>query len=81
MGIWIELGVFVLALAFGLWQIHDVKKAREKTAQQRAQDRGAGAADQAAKDLAAPVTGGPGQASGPGQSGATARPGVNPPQN
>ncbi|MEY2771912.1 MAG: hypothetical protein RIQ38_2331 [Pseudomonadota bacterium] len=31
MGIWIELGVFVLALAFGLWQIHDVKKAREAT--------------------------------------------------
>ena len=33
MGIWIELGVFVLALAFGLWQIRDVKKAmseREK---------------------------------------------------
>jgi hypothetical protein len=27
MGIWIELGVFVLALAFGLWQIRDVKKA------------------------------------------------------
>ena len=34
MGIWIELGVFVLALAFGLWQIRDVKKAiaeRERT--------------------------------------------------
>ena len=27
MGIWIELGVFGLALAFGLWQIRDVKKA------------------------------------------------------
>lgn len=26
MGIWIELGVFAIALAFGLWQIHDVKK-------------------------------------------------------
>lgn len=37
MGIWIELGVFGLALAFGLWQIHDVKKAREATARQRAQ--------------------------------------------
>lgn len=31
MGIWIELGVFVLALAFGIWQIQDVKKAREQT--------------------------------------------------
>ncbi len=31
MGIWIELGVFAVALAWGLWQLHDVKKAREKT--------------------------------------------------
>lgn len=37
MGIWIELGVFLLALAFGLWQIQDVKKAREATRRQRAQ--------------------------------------------
>ena len=36
MGIWIELGIFGLALAFGLWQIHDVKKAREATRRQRA---------------------------------------------
>ena len=35
MGIWIELGVFVLALAFGLWQIWDVKQAM---AQRRRQD-------------------------------------------
>lgn len=27
MGIWVELGVFILAIAFGLWQIRDVKKA------------------------------------------------------
>ena len=38
MGIWVELGVFVLALAFGLWQIHDVKKARQRTQQLRAQE-------------------------------------------
>ena len=37
MGLWVELGVFVLALAFGLWQIQDVKKAREATRRQRAQ--------------------------------------------
>ena len=37
MGIWIELGVFVLALAFGLWQIQDVKKAREASARRRAE--------------------------------------------
>ena len=30
MGIWIELGIFVLVLAFGLWQIHDVKRERSK---------------------------------------------------
>jgi heme exporter protein D len=35
MGIWVELGIFVLAIAFGLWQIHDVKKAREATRRQR----------------------------------------------
>ena len=39
MGIWVELGIFVLALAFGLWQIHDVKKARQRTQQLRAQER------------------------------------------
>lgn len=39
MGIWIELGIFALALAFGLWQIHDVKKAREATRRQREQAR------------------------------------------
>ena len=27
MGIWVELGIFGLALAFGWWQIRDVKKA------------------------------------------------------
>ncbi len=30
MGIWIELGLFVLVLAFGLWQIRDVKKERAR---------------------------------------------------
>lgn len=39
MGIWIELGIFALALAFGLWQIHDVKKAREATRRQRELER------------------------------------------
>jgi hypothetical protein len=28
MGIWIELGVFFVALAFGLWQLRDVRKAQ-----------------------------------------------------
>ena len=35
MGIWIELGVFLVALAFGLWQIQDVKKAQAQTRRQR----------------------------------------------
>lgn len=39
MGIWIELGIFAVALAFGLWQIHDVKKAREATRRQRERER------------------------------------------
>ena len=30
MGMWIELGIFVLVLVFGLWQIQDVKKERRK---------------------------------------------------
>ena len=42
MGIWIETGVFLLVLAFGLWQIQDVKKERRKRSQaqqaQKAQD-------------------------------------------
>lgn len=31
MGMWIELGIFVLVLAWGFWQLHDVKKARAQT--------------------------------------------------
>lgn len=43
MGIWIELGVFALALAFGLWQIRDVKKAmaeRERAQKQATASNG-----------------------------------------
>ena len=42
MGIWVELGIFVLALAFGLWQIRDVKKAmaeREKAQKEASQKK------------------------------------------
>jgi hypothetical protein len=35
MGIWIELGIFVIVLAFGLWQIHDVGLERRKREAQR----------------------------------------------
>jgi hypothetical protein len=34
-GIWLELGVFVLVLLFGLWQIHDAKQAHAKTVAER----------------------------------------------
>ena len=28
MGIWVELGLFLGFIAFGFWQLHDVKKAQ-----------------------------------------------------
>lgn len=39
MGIWLELGIFVLVIVFGLWQIHDVRKAQEQTRRQREAER------------------------------------------
>lgn len=41
MGIWVELGVFGIALGFGLWQLYDVRQARRESAARRqaAQDR------------------------------------------
>jgi len=47
MGLWVELGIFGLALAFGLWQLHDVKKAREETQRRKALERDRQRADQA----------------------------------
>ncbi len=38
MGIWLELGIFGLVFVFAFWQMHDVRKAQEKTRQQRAQE-------------------------------------------
>ena len=31
MGIWLELGIFVVVLAWGFWQLHDVRQARART--------------------------------------------------
>jgi hypothetical protein len=28
MGIWLELGIFMVVLAWGFWQLHDVKQAK-----------------------------------------------------
>ena len=37
MGIWIELGIFLVVIAFGFYQLHDVKKAqRERRAREQA---------------------------------------------
>lgn len=37
MGIWIELGIFLVVIAFGFYQLHDVKKAqRERRAREAA---------------------------------------------
>ena len=51
MGLWVELGIFGLALAFGLWQLHDVRKARERTEAQREEEaRSVGSADAGQSD-------------------------------
>jgi hypothetical protein len=43
MGIWIELGVFLLVFVFALWQFHDLRKARaEREARERAEQERTG---------------------------------------
>ena len=42
MALFFELGIFALALAFGIWQIRDVAKERAKTAARRAEADQAG---------------------------------------
>jgi cytochrome oxidase assembly protein ShyY1 len=39
MGIWLELGVFLVVLAFGFWQLHDVKKAIRERENQQARNK------------------------------------------
>jgi hypothetical protein len=39
MGMWIELFVLVIVLAIALHQLHDVKKAQKKTAEEEAARR------------------------------------------
>ena len=36
MGIWIELGIFIVVLLFALWQWHDARRALERTRAQKA---------------------------------------------
>jgi hypothetical protein len=40
MGIWIELGVFLIALAFGVWQLIDVRRAQAETRARKAMENG-----------------------------------------
>jgi hypothetical protein len=39
MGIWLELGIFGIVLAFAFWQMHDVRKAQAETRRQREMER------------------------------------------
>jgi hypothetical protein len=39
MGIWIELGVFLIALGFGVWQLRDVKRAQSERRAREASER------------------------------------------
>ena len=38
MGIWLELGIFLVILGFGVWQLYDVKKAIREREQRKARD-------------------------------------------
>ncbi len=39
MGIWIELGVFLLVFVFAAWQFHDLRKARAEREARQARER------------------------------------------
>ncbi len=47
MGIWIELGIFFVVIAFGFYQLYDVKKAQ---AERRAREQAAKMAEAASSD-------------------------------
>ncbi len=39
MGIWIELGVFLLVFVFAAWQFHDLRQARAEREAREARER------------------------------------------
>ena len=39
MGIWIELGVFLLVFVFAAWQFHDLREARAEREAREARER------------------------------------------
>lgn len=50
MGIWLELGIFLVVLAWGVWQLHDVKKVIREREQRQAREQAAAAAAPATRD-------------------------------
>jgi ABC-type nickel/cobalt efflux system permease component RcnA len=42
MGIWLELGIVLVILAFGFWQLYDVKKAIRERKQRKTHDSASG---------------------------------------
>jgi ABC-type nickel/cobalt efflux system permease component RcnA len=44
MGIWLELGVFLVILLFGVWQLYDVKKAIREREQRKTKEHESAAA-------------------------------------
>ena len=47
MGIWLELGIFLVILAFGVWQLYDVKKLIREREQRQASEKANGTATDA----------------------------------
>jgi hypothetical protein len=47
MGIWLELGIFLVILVFGLWQLYDVKKVIREREQRQAREKANGTATDA----------------------------------
>jgi ABC-type nickel/cobalt efflux system permease component RcnA len=41
MGIWLELGIFLVILGFGVWQLYDVKKVIREREQRQAREKAA----------------------------------------
>jgi type II secretory pathway component PulM len=51
MGIWLELGIFLVVIAWGFWQLYDVKQAKAQRIAEEARQAAAQAA-QAAQESA-----------------------------
>ncbi len=57
MGIWLELGIFIVVLAWGFWQLYDVKQAKAQriaAEKQQAQTAKASEGTEAPQETKAP---------------------------